>query len=125
MKKCVSCVKDLPDTALHCVFCGAKQPAAAGAPAAQPPAAQPPAAGGAANKTVMGYSAAELLKNLPATTKPAAEPPTATPIVRPPTAAQTPAPAVRPPPAAPAPAPMSPPAQLGAPMLRPPRRPSR
>ncbi|HET9624687.1 MAG TPA: hypothetical protein VFP84_25140, partial [Kofleriaceae bacterium] len=28
MKKCASCTKDLPDAALHCVFCGAKQPPA-------------------------------------------------------------------------------------------------
>ncbi len=27
MKTCVSCTKELPDTALHCVFCGTKQPA--------------------------------------------------------------------------------------------------
>ena len=33
VKKCASCTKDLPDAALHCVFCGAKQapaPACAG-----------------------------------------------------------------------------------------------
>lgn len=49
MKKCASCTKDLPDAALHCVFCGAKQ-----APAPAVPAA-------AANaKTVMGYGGAEL-----------------------------------------------------------------
>ncbi|MCA9676242.1 MAG: hypothetical protein KC464_14480, partial [Myxococcales bacterium] len=53
----MSCGKELPETAVHCVFCGAKQPAAA-APAAPP-------GGGASAKTVMGYSAAELLKNLP------------------------------------------------------------
>ncbi len=49
MKKCTSCAKDLPDTAMHCVFCGAKQ-------AAAPVQANPQA------KTVLGYSAAELLK---------------------------------------------------------------
>ena len=48
MKKCASCTKDLPDAALHCVFCGAKQ-----APA--------PAVSAAANaKTVMGYGGQEL-----------------------------------------------------------------
>ncbi|MFN0245590.1 MAG: hypothetical protein ACKV2T_01695 [Kofleriaceae bacterium] len=45
MKKCSSCTKDLPDAALHCVFCGAKQ---------APAAATPPAA---MAKTVMGYNA--------------------------------------------------------------------
>jgi hypothetical protein len=48
VKKCASCTKDLPDAALHCVFCGAKQ-----APA--------PAVSAAANaKTVMGYGGQEL-----------------------------------------------------------------
>ena len=42
MKKCASCTKDLPDAALHCVFCGAKQP----------PAVQQGMA-----KTAFGYSA--------------------------------------------------------------------
>ncbi|CAN5732823.1 hypothetical protein BH11MYX2_BH11MYX2_13680 [soil metagenome] len=42
MKKCLSCTKDLPDAALHCVFCGAKQ---APAPASSP----------ALGKTVMGH----------------------------------------------------------------------
>jgi hypothetical protein len=60
VKKCVSCTKDLPDTAMHCVFCGAKQPAVA-APAAA--------------KTVMGYQAADLLKNLPKPPAAAAAPP--------------------------------------------------
>lgn len=45
MKKCASCTKDLPDAALHCVFCGAKQP----------PAPAPVAA-----KTIMGYGGQEL-----------------------------------------------------------------
>ena len=35
---------------MHCVFCGAKQPAAP--------------AGGAQAKTIMGYAAADLLKNI-------------------------------------------------------------
>ena len=51
MKKCASCTKDLPDAALHCVFCGAKQ---APAPAAQPGMA----------KTVMGYGGNEELDRL-------------------------------------------------------------
>ncbi|MBA3541256.1 MAG: hypothetical protein H0T79_16715 [Deltaproteobacteria bacterium] len=53
MKKCASCSKDLPDAALHCVFCGAKQapaPAAGGQPLA---------------KTVMGnFSQADMLDHL-------------------------------------------------------------
>lgn len=53
MKKCTSCTKDLPDAALHCVFCGAKQ---AAAPAAPPSNA----------KTVMGYSAGDLVAQLQA-----------------------------------------------------------
>ena len=47
MKKCASCTKDLPDAALHCVFCGSKQP--------PPPAGQHGVA-----KTAFGYSAAEV-----------------------------------------------------------------
>ena len=43
MKKCASCTKDLPEAALHCVFCGAKQPPT--------PAVQPGLA-----KTAFGYS---------------------------------------------------------------------
>ncbi len=43
MKKCASCSKDLPDAALHCVFCGAKQPPA-------------PAVQGGLAKTAFGYS---------------------------------------------------------------------
>ncbi|MDQ3368266.1 MAG: hypothetical protein M3680_22810, partial [Myxococcota bacterium] len=52
MKKCASCTKDLPDAALHCVFCGAKQ-----APA--------PAVAGGMAKTVMGaYSASDMMEHL-------------------------------------------------------------
>jgi hypothetical protein len=51
VKKCISCAKDIPDTAFHCVFCGSKQ--------GQPQAAGP------AQKTIMGYSAADLAKLLP------------------------------------------------------------
>jgi hypothetical protein len=47
VKKCASCTKDLPDAALHCVFCGAKQ--------APSPASPPTNA-----KTVMGYGGQEL-----------------------------------------------------------------
>ena len=58
MKKCVSCAKDLPDAALHCVFCGAKQ-----APVAPP---GPPAGGPGGNqaKTVMGWQASDVLAGL-------------------------------------------------------------
>ena len=52
MKKCASCTKDLPDAALHCVFCGAKQPPA-------------PATAGGMAKTVMGaYSASDMMDHL-------------------------------------------------------------
>lgn len=51
MKKCASCSKDLPDAALHCVFCGAKQ---AAAPAVQPGLA----------KTAFGYSQNEVMQQL-------------------------------------------------------------
>ncbi len=43
MKRCVQCQNELPDTAMHCAYCGARQPAAP-APAAGPGA-----------RTVMGY----------------------------------------------------------------------
>lgn len=52
MKKCASCTKDLPDAALHCVFCGAKQ---APAPAVQQGLA----------KTAFGYSANDELPRRP------------------------------------------------------------
>lgn len=77
MKKCTSCAKDLPDAAMHCVFCGTKQPAA------------PPA--GANAKTVMGWQASDLLKDMAAS---GAQP--APGVAMPPPAA--------PPPAAPPPA---------------------
>lgn len=51
MKKCASCAKDLPEAALHCVFCGAKQPPA--------PAVQPGVA-----KTAFGYSADQVLNEI-------------------------------------------------------------
>ena len=67
MKKCASCTKDLPEAALHCVFCGAKQPPA--------PAVQPGLA-----KTAFGYSH-EMMAQLR----------------QPPTTAQSPAPPMPPP----------------------------
>ena len=77
MKKCTSCAKDLPDAAMHCVFCGTKQPG--------------PAPGAAANaKTVMGWQASDVLKDLQAQGKvppgvgvgapPPAAPPPAAPV---------------------------------------------
>ena len=52
MKKCASCTKDLPDAALHCVFCGAKQPPA-------------PATAGGVAKTVLGsYSANDVIDHI-------------------------------------------------------------
>jgi hypothetical protein len=71
VKKCVSCGKELPDTAMHCVFCGTKQPAA-------PAPAAGPNPGGPQAKTVLGYSAADLLKQ--AGVKPAAPPQPAAPF---------------------------------------------
>jgi len=74
VKKCASCTKDLPDAALHCVFCGAKQPPA--------PAVQQGMA-----KTAFGYSANDVLDQMkqqgapqgrplpPATQTPAYNPP--------------------------------------------------
>ncbi|MGE5185169.1 MAG: hypothetical protein ACM31C_24035 [Acidobacteriota bacterium] len=52
MKKCTSCTKDLPEAALHCVFCGAKQPPAPAVPAS------------AMAKTAFGYSANEVMDQL-------------------------------------------------------------
>jgi hypothetical protein len=53
VKKCTSCAKDLPDSAHHCVFCGAKQ-----APAPVPGAAAQQA------RTVLGYQAADVVKEM-------------------------------------------------------------
>jgi hypothetical protein len=100
VKKCASCTKDLPDAALHCVFCGAKQPPA--------PAVQQGLA-----KTAFGYSANEMVEQLrqqggpaarpgaPQPPAPAANPSPASPIIRPPAPAfnQPPAPAFNQPPA--------------------------
>ena len=50
VKKCNVCTKDLPDAALHCVFCGGKQPS---------PESQ------AQNlRTVMGYSSSNVIDEL-------------------------------------------------------------
>jgi len=68
VKKCASCSKDLPEAALHCVFCGAKQ-----APA--------PAVPASVAKTAFGYSANEVLQHLgnqapqPARSNPPSQPP--------------------------------------------------
>ena len=92
MKKCASCTKDLPDAALHCVFCGAKQPPA-------------PATAGGMAKTVMGaYSASDMMDHLkqqggaPPSNMPAAAPYRPSPA--------PPAPAYQPP--QPPPAPLAP-----------------
>ena len=85
MKKCASCTKDLPDAALHCVFCGAKQPPA-------------PAVAAGQAKTVMGYSANEVAEHLkqqghsPRAHAPSA-PPFQPPRPAPPAGGQFPAPA--------------------------------
>jgi hypothetical protein len=112
VKKCASCTKDLPDAALHCVFCGAKQPPA--------PAVQQGLA-----KTAFGYSANEVLEqarqgrppaaqpapyNPPPRTAPAALPPNPqamspglAPTLLPPPPPRSAPPAPMPPPAAPLP----------------------
>lgn len=100
MKKCSSCTKDLPDAALHCVFCGAKQVAA-------PIGGQPLA------KTVMGYSQADMIEQLKAAGKPippallASQPAPVAPAPLPPAplppAPLPPAPLPAPPPASPSP----------------------
>ncbi|MBA2538242.1 MAG: hypothetical protein H0V17_01295 [Deltaproteobacteria bacterium] len=95
MKKCASCTKDLPDAALHCVFCGAKQPPA-------------PAVAGSAAKTVMGHASNEMIEQLKAAAAQAArQQPNNMPAPAP-----APAPYMAPPPQhAPAPAPYTPPHQ--------------
>ena len=92
MKKCASCTKDLPDAALHCVFCGAKQPPA-------------PATAGGMAKTVMGaYSASDMMDHLK---QQGGAPPQAAAPYRPSPAPAAPPPAYQPPPP-PAPAPLAP-----------------
>ncbi|MGE0867779.1 MAG: hypothetical protein AB7P03_04395 [Kofleriaceae bacterium] len=81
MKKCASCSKDLPDAALHCVFCGAKQ-----APASS-------------NKTVMGYQASDVLDQIRRQQGQAAA---ARPVAPPPVVAQRPGGSAPPPYVAPA-----------------------
>ena len=101
MKKCASCSKDLPDAALHCVFCGAKQ-----APAAQPNVA----------KTVMGYSSNEVIEQLKAQQAAASGQPVPAPVPYAPPSSFTPTPGPAPytPPSSftptPGPAPYTPPA---------------
>ena len=99
MKKCASCTKDLPDAALHCVFCGAKQ---------APSPALPPANA----KTVMGYGGQELeaLRAQAAARNAApSSPPATAPAPYVPPVAPAPAPYVPPVAAQPAPAPYVPP----------------
>lgn len=100
MKKCASCTKDLPDAALHCVFCGAKQPPA--------PAVQQGMA-----KTAFGYSANDVADHMRQQGRPLPPPPPAyqptqqQPPYQPPRPV---APAMAPPrPAPPMSPPMSPP----------------
>jgi hypothetical protein len=88
VKKCTSCSKDLPDAALHCVFCGAKQPSAPAQPAGMA-------------KTVMGYSAQEMIAQMRQQGVPGATP------------AQAPAQAP-----APAPAPMAAPVPMMQPAVQ-------
>ena len=89
MKKCASCTKDLPDAALHCVFCGAKQPPA--------PAVQQGIA-----KTAFGYSANDVVEQLrqqrgaQGGSGPAATPPPAPVFDRSPAVAPTARPATAP-----------------------------
>lgn len=64
MKKCASCTKDLPDAALHCVFCGAKQTPSS---AVQPSLAQ----------TALGYSGNDVAAPRPRTAAPSQPPPIA------------------------------------------------
>jgi hypothetical protein len=70
VKKCASCTKDLPDAALHCVFCGAKQPPA--------PAVQQGMA-----KTAFGYSANEMIDQLKQQPRPGAPAPYSPPRPQP------------------------------------------
>lgn len=78
MKKCVQCTKDLPDAALHCVFCGSKQPAQA------PPQELA--------RTVMGYSANQVRDQLAAQGAAAATPRPHSPSASPPMTAPAPLP---------------------------------
>jgi hypothetical protein len=103
VKKCASCTKDLPDAALHCVFCGGKQPPAA-------------AVQQGITKTAFGYSANDAIDQmrLQAVSQARPRPPTAEPLVY--NAPQHPpprrAPQVAPPQSAPASPPAPPPGGL-------------
>jgi hypothetical protein len=78
VKKCASCSKDLPEAALHCVFCGAKQ-----APAPAVPAS-------AVAKTAFGYSANELIQQIGNQPRPPAQPQPPQPAYQPPQPAYQP-----------------------------------
>ena len=102
MKKCASCTKDLPDAALHCVFCGAKQPPA--------PAVQQQGLA----KTAFGYSANDLIDQVRGRPLPPAAPsynppPTYNPPPAPP---YNPPPTYNPPPSYNPPRPPPPPMQV-------------
>ncbi len=106
MKKCASCSKDLPEAALHCVFCGAKQ-----APA--------PAVSSGMAKTAFGYSANEVMQQLGNPPQPAApyQPPAQRPqpASQPPPAGARPNPGSQPPPAGARPNPVTQPPPAGYP----------
>lgn len=123
MKKCASCTKDLPDAALHCVFCGAKQ---APAPAVQQGLA----------KTAFGYSANDMLDHIrqqgvpQPRGAPQAPPARAVPTPQPQQPQPPPPPAYNPPPYNPPrqapmqPMPQPPPQPIAQPQVPPPRFPS-
>lgn len=71
MKKCVSCSRDLPDTAMHCSYCGSMQSSVPGAPVPGQPA-----------KTLLGYAAGDELKQMLGKTPPPER--TAPPAIAPP-----------------------------------------
>jgi len=75
VKRCSSCSKDIPDAAMHCVFCGSKQP---------PVGPQ---------QTVMGYASADLLHSLGVQHGQAPQPAQPPPQARPVTPRPAPAPA--------------------------------
>ena len=98
MKRCSSCSKDIPDAAMHCVFCGSKQP---------PVGPQ---------QTVMGYASADLLHSLGVQHGQAPQPAQPPPQPRPVTPRPAPAPAYSPPPGVPqGPPQAAPPAMVSAP----------
>jgi hypothetical protein len=74
VKKCANCSKDLPEAALHCVFCGAKQ-----APAPAVPASS-------VAKTAFGYSANEVMAQLGSQVPPHQQPSHQQPSYQPPPA---------------------------------------